>query len=279
MLLSNCYLYNYRNDLPIELEEDAFVLKTCQRQLYISLKKDKFSKEKFLSEKNAYEFFLSIICGLESPLVGETEIVAQVKEAYLNYIRSPYRHRDIQKFIEKAFHDAKIIRTKYLNSLSQKPYSYLVRKFLEPYQKDSIILLGSGLLAKDILAQTTKKFQLHLWARNQGRIQELKKNFKFNLISDFQNYKNFSIIINTINTSETIFTSQDLKTWKETGIFFLDLTSPTCRDTSFEDDKIISFDKFLFQVKNTIKKNEEKITEAKKAIEYFAKKRYFHMDV
>ncbi len=111
MILGDCYLYNYAPDENHIASPDSFYLKTCQRQLILSCTKIQTIHENVVQKKNAYEFFLSVICGLESSLIGESEIVAQVKKAYSEYIQSPHCNRSIQRFIERAFHDSKKIRT------------------------------------------------------------------------------------------------------------------------------------------------------------------------
>lgn len=274
MILRDCYLYNYSPDKNHAPNPDSFYLKTCQRQLILSSTKIQSINEHVIEEKKAYELFLSVICGLESSLLGESEIVAQVKEAYQKYLQSPYRNTSIQRFIEKAFHDSKKIRTHYLNCLSQKPYSYLVKKYLQSFSNQKILILGSGKIASDIIAQLHKQFSLTIHSRNEQQISLLKEKFTFNIEPDFSNYIHYPVIVNTIGNSTPLFLQKALHQWNEKGLFFLDLSNPSCRENNFTNNKIISFETFLKFIKKTVHNNEEKIISAKKAIEEFANKRY-----
>lgn len=274
MILKDCYLYNYSPDKKHTPSPDSFYLKTCQRQLILSSTKIQAINENVLKERNAYELFLSVICGLESSLLGESEIVAQVKDAYKKYLQSPHRDTSIQRFIEKAFHDSKKIRTHYLNCLSQKPYAYLVKKSLQSFSNQKILILGSGKIASDIIAQLHKNFSLIVHSRNESQITSLQKKFFFNIENNFSNYIHYPVIVNTIGSSTPLFLKKELIAWNEKGLFFLDLSNPSCRENNFTNNKITSFDTFLKFIKETVSNNEEKIISAKKAIEEFASKRY-----
>ncbi|MFT6069593.1 MAG: glutamyl-tRNA reductase [Bacteriovoracaceae bacterium] len=92
----------------------------------------------------AYEFLLQVICGLKSPMIGETEILAQFK----GFLK---RNPEVisRKISEKLIQDSKKIRTKYLKNYGSQSYgSYTLKK---SKSLESIVLLGAGALTQDIV--------------------------------------------------------------------------------------------------------------------------------
>ncbi|HLW57382.1 MAG TPA: hypothetical protein VKY27_08360, partial [Bacteriovoracaceae bacterium] len=175
-------LWNFSSGVlpPEELTSRAFVLKTCQRTLVLSLQ-DKTIKSPTLSHQlyvgqDAYLFLLETICGLKSKLVGENEIVGQFKDAYKMYVAEMNRDNKLLLILEKLFKDAKDIRTKYLIGISQKTYASITRRhFISRAHADHIVVTGSGALAEDLINQFKKKSRVSICARNLSRVSELAR--------------------------------------------------------------------------------------------------------
>lgn len=224
----------------------AFVLATCQRKVLVTLSKAAddpiFSgtgAQTYASEE-AYEFLLEVICGLQSQMIAENEIVGQFKQALKNHIQNPSRESSIIILIEKLLKDSKEIRTKYLMQISQKTYSGLVRNIFQNNKKESpVLILGSGSLAVDLINQMKKKCEVYISARNEEKVAQLVSEHEIKSIpwKDYNSYKEFDHIANTIGARDVLlFDDSFFNNWlfsKESKNIFVDLGEPSTIRTKF----------------------------------------------
>ncbi len=119
----------------------------------------------WLEDESAYRRLLEIICGLHSPLVGETEVFGQFKNAIQAHIASidVKSQMGTNSALEVAFaatlrqwakaliEDVKLVRQKHLLDLGSQSYGSLVRREVRDLAKPQIEFLGSGQLATEIL--------------------------------------------------------------------------------------------------------------------------------
>lgn len=115
--------------------------------------------------ETAYEKLLELICGLHSPLVGETEVFGQFKEAVQKFQRD---NSSVNEGLSSAFNqafrawsnglleDAKQIRKNHLQDIGSQSYGSLVRRELRDLGSVSIDILGAGRLVADILPWISK---------------------------------------------------------------------------------------------------------------------------
>jgi hypothetical protein len=135
----------------------AFYLDTCQRTLWVTTR-DEFESARALADWSAYEIFtgvaaysflLRVATGLESQVVGETDVFGQLKEAWRKV--SLELNEDVDFYIQKIFEDTKEIRSRYLQHLGGVSYGTLVRKFLQTKKNaDPTLLVGAGQLAQSV---------------------------------------------------------------------------------------------------------------------------------
>ncbi len=228
-----------------ESSQSDFLLKTCQRTLVLSMDNlESDTDAPIVKGKDAYNMLLQIICGLQSKLVGENEIVNQFKQAYKEYTQDPNKCTKLLLILEKLFKDAKEIRSRYLLGLSQKTYSSLTRKhILGKHKAETVLILGSGQLAEDLINQFKKKCHVFISARNSQKVAALAKTHNIDIIEwkNYDSYKKFAFIANTIGTDkEILFNESFFSEWK--GLHFnktfVDLGSPSCISTplSANDD-------------------------------------------
>lgn len=142
--------------------EGGFYLETCQRRLTVCTENQLLTHDgKFypgvsiFSGVAAYSFLVRIAAGLESQIVGETDVFGQLKEAWKK--QSPSLNKEIQSLFPNVFQDAKEIRSSYLEHLGGVNYGTLVRKYLAIRQvqtssnEPSIsLLVGAGALAVSV---------------------------------------------------------------------------------------------------------------------------------
>ncbi len=122
--------------------------------------------DQYFEREDAYRFLLEVICGLHSPILGETEVFGQFKNFAREWVKlDPSRMMVVQSLLS----DAKFIRAKHLAHLGHQSYGSWVRKNLRAHE---VHILGSGHMVSEILPYVQKavaKSVLHV--REKSRIE------------------------------------------------------------------------------------------------------------
>jgi glutamyl-tRNA reductase len=160
-------LKNQPGFMPLQ-NTGAFYLDTCQRQLLVtvghhalgiaSAKVAPYACVNVYKGADAYEFLLNIACGLESRMVGETEVLGQFKDAWRRYVANDngagdsWQMRALEPIFQKLFEDIKTIRSRYLQNLGQGSYGSQVRRLLNQARlRRPTVVVGAGAFAESIL--------------------------------------------------------------------------------------------------------------------------------
>ncbi len=161
-------------DPALALPAGFWHLATCLRSIVFTEQESvpvSLQQYEMLRGERAYEFLLQVICGLDSPLMGETEILGQFKQFFK-------RHRgeftvQVQEMVDSLNRDAKKIRAQFLQNLGCTSYGSLLRKEIRGQKRD-LVVLGAGSLAQDILpwfAKTENK--IRVYTRSPEKYDEL----------------------------------------------------------------------------------------------------------
>jgi glutamyl-tRNA reductase len=126
--------------------------------------------------KDAYRFLLEVVCGLRSPLVGETAVMGQFKEFCFQtkFPNSPWG-QFLRQFTSDLLVDAKRVRHHHLEGMGSQSYGGLVRQHLKDIPATSV--LGSGKLTKEILPWLLGKTEVTVFSRNPLRAESLLEEF------------------------------------------------------------------------------------------------------
>jgi glutamyl-tRNA reductase len=181
---------------PSKLNE-IFFWQTCLRQLVLIDETTLGGVRPVLARGDeiyhgdmAFQFLLQIICGLHSPLVGETEVYGQFKNAAAAYtaktpMATPWDAR-VRRFFKALFQDAKRIRQAHLEDLGSQSYGSVLRRELKSHQ--NIHILGAGQLVQEILPWIAKDGkEIHVYARDPEKARGLlgfKENIFVHAIED-----------------------------------------------------------------------------------------------
>ena len=96
------------------------------------------------SHQQAYQFLLEVMCGLHSPVVGETEVFGQFKNFAKRWVKAEPQRASL---VQRLFSDVKEIRSEHLCNLGTQSYgSWLKRKVKARH----VHILGGGNLAQEI---------------------------------------------------------------------------------------------------------------------------------
>ncbi|HXT65013.1 MAG TPA: hypothetical protein VN696_18370 [Pyrinomonadaceae bacterium] len=132
----------------------------------------------------AYNFLLEVICGLRSPLLAETAVMGQFKE-FCASVRFPMNEWGafLRRLTSDLLVDAKRVRARHLEGLGSQSYGGMVRQHLKGVP--SVIVLGAGLLAEEILPWIISKTDVTVCARNIERAKSLAHQFGETRLAQF----------------------------------------------------------------------------------------------
>src|SRR5260370_1347906 len=126
--------------------------------------------------QDAYRFLLEVICGLNSPLLGETAVMGQFKEFSLHakFARTPWG-AFLRQFTSNLLIDAKRVRHDHLQGIGSQSYGSLVRQQIKGMP--TVAVLGAGKLAREILPWLIGKTKVRLFYRNWQHAKDLLKEY------------------------------------------------------------------------------------------------------
>lgn len=100
---------------------------------------------------DAYHHFLRVACGLESQVLGETDIFGQIKESWHAALAKNKNSSEIEElspWVQRCFEDAKEVRTRHLQNLGGVSYGSLVRRAIQINLHEPTLLQG-GAIARE----------------------------------------------------------------------------------------------------------------------------------
>ncbi|MBP3915003.1 MULTISPECIES: glutamyl-tRNA reductase [unclassified Clostridium] len=190
-----------------KLYEEVVIISTCNRtEIYISgcLGSEKEIRKIFevldwdisLLEYTFYlqgisvaKHLLEVVCGFHSKILGEDQILGQVKLAYELSLENKAIHTKLLRLFEEAISCGKKFRTE--SKLYEIPVSAssIAVNEVEEFGADSVMVLGYGtigsLVVKYALGSKFKK--VFIVVRNKGKVPDLKDDRV--KILDFNEYK------------------------------------------------------------------------------------------
>ena len=152
---SDASLDLFATDVEVAIRTHWFFWQTCLRQ--IALGDEAHFEPAYLRAGDevyrgdaAYRFLLETICGLHSPLLGETEVYGQFKNAVAAFAipASPFGSQ-LKRFFRSLFEDAKEIRNAHLVDLGSQSYGSVLRREIKGLRR--IHIIGAGQLVEEII--------------------------------------------------------------------------------------------------------------------------------
>ncbi len=126
------------------------VWRTCLREVVFAEELAEASRAhdgaRPLVEGDAYRLLLEILCGLQSPMLGETQVMGQFK-TFLSSLGGDQNW--LNRLGQRLLADARDIRTSHLQGLGSRSYGSAVRRYLSNVQHS--VLIGTGKLAQEVL--------------------------------------------------------------------------------------------------------------------------------
>ena len=213
---------------------------TCLRRIVLlnhaersSLTASTLADSEIFQGKDAYRFLLEVVCGLRSPLIGETEVLGQFRD-FCAKTKFPSTSWGwfLRQITSDLMVDAKRVRHRHLEGLGCQSYGSLVRHQLKGIP--SVALIGAGQLASEIVPWLISKAELTLFCRNPLRARTLVKDHPQIHLEQFKMANAGEGNGETALVIAAPLTSREIKNWVElqqrTFVRAIDLRAEAAQD-------------------------------------------------
>lgn len=283
--------------IEFSIAKEAVVLSTCNRtEIYaISYNVENFidfvsKKLKIIDEDIRYFYLFKdeqtirhlfrVSCGLESQILGENEILHQVKEAYFFAKECNATGYYLNTIFQKAVRVAKKVKTQ--TNISKGNISFgsitlsLIEKFLNNLENKIVAIIGTGNVAELVSRYLFDKKMEILFVSNKhyDKAVQLAKKFNGYAIRLENNLENIIIksdVVITATSSPHVIIKKDFleklfqKNIIKKEILFIDLSVPRNIEPEVDEiDNVLLYD--LDKIKHIIDNNyNNRILEKEKA--------------
>ncbi len=174
---------------------NGLVWKTCLRQILFTTADQVHhfqihDNDLVLSSTDALGYLTEVLCGLKSPVFGETEVFGQFK----NFLEASQKINQTvlpanAKWVRFLLELVKNLRTEHIVGLGSNSYGSTLRKLTRDVSELSVI--GAGQLATEILPWISKNKNIQLLVRNPEKYTELKTKFANVTVADLYSSTTF----------------------------------------------------------------------------------------
>lgn len=200
-------------------------------------------------DKEAVRHLFGVAAGLDSMVIGEMEILGQVKKAYQDAYQSRTTGKVLNRLFEKAFNTAKKIRTDTFIGQGVVSVSSvavrLAKKILGQLKDKEVLIIGTGTVGEQLVLYLKKNGIKSILVANRTfeKAKSLADKFAACAIS-FEDFKarlaQVDIVIASTGAPHCIMHKEDILSVmpkrKQRPLFIIDLAVP--RDVDDEVNKI-----------------------------------------
>jgi glutamyl-tRNA reductase len=234
VILSTCNRTEIYSSEISQKNLEKWLSKQCNVNLQI-LRKYTY----FFTEENALNHSSAVGSGLDSMIIGEPQILGQMKQAFKVSENSNLVDKNLVNFFAKVFEFAKIIRNKTqigTNSTTIASTALkLINQLFGTIESLSILFIGAGemneLCAKYFAKSIPKKIMVANRTLEKASTLAKKINAECCLISDVNSIiKNYDVVISCTGSQLPIIglgmVEEAIKLRKHQPMFFIDLAVP-----------------------------------------------------
>ena len=292
---------SFVNEIHDKKLGDAFVVSTCNRteiyttsQNYMAIA-EMFCKSveiglmdfmQYVNVKNSEEalkHLFRVSAGLESQILGDFEIIGQIKNAYNRFKRhkrfsNPY----LERAINSAIQISKRIKNETGISNGATSVSYAAVHYILKTQNHisdkNILLLGTGEIGQNTIENLVKHVyqpKVKIANRSFEKAEKIAEKYKIPQIAfdDFENeLKNTDILIVATGASQPIINQKHFPNGKETLV--IDLSIPNNVDKKIAENeavKLVDVDELSHHIQETIEQRKKEIPKAEEIIKEMTK--------
>ena len=235
------------------------------------------------ADSNAIKHLFRVASSLDSLVIGESQILGQVKEAYQHAINAGTIGRVLSQLMHRALSVAKRIRTE--TGVAQNPVSVssvaveLARKIFEDLTDKTVLLVGAGemgeLAARSLIEAGTSK--LIVTNRTAERAEEIASKYSGGAV-------NFEAFYDVLPTADVVVcstgapdyviraaeTKRALKSRKKGPVLFVDISVPRNVDpgvAALENAFLFDVDDLDSIVKANLRERQQEARQAESIID------------
>lgn len=243
-------------------------------------------KEYFYTFKttNAVLHLLKVAAGLNSMVLGENQVLGQVKNAYRLSAENKYTGLILNRLFHKAIEAGKKVRTETEINKGASSISYAAVELMAEAFKDisdkKLLLVGAGETGELVLQSLSKRGakKISVINRTLENAKKLAKIYKATVykFQDLEKILSHSdIVITAAYSPEMIITEKLIenilkKKGNDKKLFFIDISVPRCIDESIKNHKSVflyNLDDLKAVVSKNYSKRENEIEKAEKIID------------
>lgn len=292
---------NFVNEIHDENLGDAFVVSTCNRteiytttpnylliaELYcktIGVSLTEFMKYvNILKREEALNHLFRVAAGLESQIIGDFEIIGQIKNAYHRFKKEK---QNSNPFLERAINSAIQISKRIKNetgisngaaSVSYAAVHYILKNQTQISDKN-ILLLGVGEIGQNTVENLVKhvyKPKVKIANRSSDKAEKIAEKYKIPHIefADFNNeLKKTDILIVATGAQHPIINKTHFPNGKETLV--IDLSIPNNVEKNITENQNVSLvdvDELSLHISETMVQRQKEIPKAEEIIREMTK--------
>ena len=292
---------NFVNEIHDENLGDAFVVSTCNRteiytttpnylliaELYcktIGVSLTEFMKYvNILKHEEALNHLFRVAAGLESQIIGDFEIIGQIKNAYHRFKKEK---QNSNPFLERAINSAIQISKRIKNetgisngaaSVSYAAVHYILKNQTQISDKN-ILLLGVGEIGQNTVENLVKhvyKPKVKIANRSVAKAEKIAEKYKIPHIefADFNNeLKKTDILIVATGAQHPIINKTHFPNGKETLV--IDLSIPNNVEKNITENQNVSLvdvDELSLHISETMIQRQKEIPKAEEIIKEMTK--------
>jgi glutamyl-tRNA reductase len=193
-------------------------LKIINKGFSVNQTNDFVSRLEIFTAQSAVQHLFSVASSLDSLVVGEREIITQVRKAYEDCKEYGVCGDILRVFIQKTVQTAKKIYTE--SNIAKKPVSVVSLSYLELqkhllHSSKNILVVGAGKTITSMLKFVSKGFTHDYTIYNRSLVNakklsdNLKLGAKIKLLSELGNEKeNFDLIITCTGVQDAVITKE-----------------------------------------------------------------------
>lgn len=236
-----------------------------------------------LREEEVFKHLFRVACGIDSLVVGETEIYSQLKQAFQIALETGSVDSVLYQLIERALRIGKKARAE--TDISRGAVSVssvaveLAEKIFGKLRGEQVMVLGTGEMSEKTIAHLVESGagKIVVVSRNDDRAIELSQKFGAEAIR-FDEWlralRTSDIVISSTASSNPIVRFDDVKTVMQTRrhrpLFLIDIAVPRDIESvvqSIDDVYLYNIDDLQSVVESNIRKRKKEILKCEKMIE------------
>lgn len=237
----------------LNIVDQILILSTCNRSEVYVITDDSFDENQLkhaffsyfhqesdhyhlLSDEKALVYLLEVACGLQSMVVGEDQILHQLKDAYKWTCEQHFSGKELNFVIQNVIKFAKSMRTQYAMSEHPLSVSYIGYQYVKEYLSDQskIMVCGIGEMSK-LMIEYLDKHEIFIVNRTYEKVVPYLSE-KIHYVPFEQRYDyldKVDVVVSATSSPHSIFIKDKIRV--NQPLLFLDLAMPRDIDKHIED--------------------------------------------